>query len=818
MTTKHKIMFGLGGMMTTKHKIMFGFGGMIAIIALISALGYSTLDDAVSGYQEYRRYARLNVWISDVLADFNAAGISMNLFLDGYNEAHIKAAQNSMDEVDKNLDSTLKTTRSQQRIDFTNEIRKKARAYKEGLGKLLVECRRMQEVFRTRVVPSRTVAEESTELMVRNARRSNNAGLLALFAQMGSQVADMRFSMGDFLQSRSEASGKAVLAKAAEVKSTLGQMREFAGRPYTMFEAHGKLTTAFNAWADGLAALIETGAAANAVLVEIRAIRADLSKNIEDLNAVYDRQMNTIGPATNAAMLDGQNVLLGGSAAGLILGVIAALAIILGLVKILRETGVFARALADGDFKAEVKSREKGEIGELLDSMRQIPAVLQAILGDYQKLERHVEAGELETRGDPAAYRGGFAAMIAGTNSILGRFLHIVESIPSPVVMLDRDLKVTWLNGAGRTVCGADYRGKTCKQIMEREDSGTPNDALHRALESLKPSGGENVARPQGKQMDISYTAIPMLDAGGKFASMLQLVTDLTAIRETQRTIRKVADQAAAISNRVAAASEELSAQVEQVSRGAEEQRARVDSTATAMTEMNATVLEVARSAGQAAEQSEETKNKAAAGADLVDKVVQAINTVNTVAAALQTNMQDLGDRAESIGGVMNVISDIADQTNLLALNAAIEAARAGEAGRGFAVVADEVRKLAEKTMSATQEVGANIKAIQQSAHTNIREVGEAAKSVTEATGLANTSGKALAEIVDLAAANSAVVTSIAAAAEEQSATSEEISRSIDGINKIVAETADGMTQSSQAVQELSRMAQELNTVMAELR
>ncbi|MDR2696063.1 MAG: methyl-accepting chemotaxis protein, partial [Deltaproteobacteria bacterium] len=78
---------------------------------------------------------------------------------------------------------------------------------------------------------------------------------------------------------------------------------------------------------------------------------------------------------------------------------------------------------------------------------------------------------------------------------------------------------------------------------------------------------------------------------------------------------------------------------------------------------------------------------------------------------------------------------------------------------------ADEVRKLAEKTMSATKEVGDNIAAIQHSAHVNIKEVGEAARTVTEATELANTSGKALTEIVDLASANSAVVTSIAAAA-----------------------------------------------------
>jgi len=373
------------------------------------------------------------------------------------------------------------------------------------------------------------------------------------------------------------------------------------------------------------------------------------------------------------------------------------------------------------------------------------------------------------------------------------------------------------MNAAGRGVAGEDYRGKPCKSIMCREDDGSSSDALKKAVETLRPASGETAAHPRGADMDVSYTAIPMLNHEGKLASVLQLFTDLTAVKQTQRTIQRVAEQAASISNRVAAASEELSAQVEQVSRGAEMQRSRVESTASAMTEMNSTVLEVAKSAGQASEQSEQTRNKAKDGADLVDKVVHSINLVNKVATNLQTNIRELGAQAESIGGVMNVISDIADQTNLLALNAAIEAARAGEAGRGFAVVADEVRKLAEKTMSATQEVGANITAIQNSTRANINEVNEAAKAVTEATDLANTSGQALTEIVSLASSNSEVVASIATAAEEQSSTSEEINQAIEEINRIVGETAEGMVQSSSAVQELSRMAQELNRAMAEL-
>ena len=166
----------------------------------------------------------------------------------------------------------------------------------------------------------------------------------------------------------------------------------------------------------------------------------------------------------------------------------------------------------------------------------------------------------------------------------------------------------------------------------------------------------------------------------------------------------------------------------------------------------------------------------------------------------------------------MTVISDIADQTNLLALNAAIEAARAGEAGRGFAVVADEVRKLAEKTMTATHEVGDSIKAIQRSAVTNIDEMGKAAQNISEATELANQSGATLAEIVRMASTSSSVVTSIATAAEEQSSTSEEINRALEEISRVVSDTSESMIHSSSAVQDLSRTAAELRHIMEGLK
>jgi len=114
--------------------------------------------------------------------------------------------------------------------------------------------------------------------------------------------------------------------------------------------------------------------------------------------------------------------------------------------------------------------------------------------------------------------------------------------------------------------------------------------------------------------------------------------------------------------------------------------------------------------------------------------------------------------------------------------------------------------------------VGDSIHAIQDSARVNVSEVSKAVASVAEANKLANSSGCALKEIVDLAAASSAVVGSIATAAEEQSATSEEIGHAIDEVSRIVTETSDGMVQSSASVQELAHMAQKLRTVMEGLK
>lgn len=251
---------------------------------------------------------------------------------------------------------------------------------------------------------------------------------------------------------------------------------------------------------------------------------------------------------------------------------------------------------------------------------------------------------------------------------------------------------------------------------------------------------------------------------------------------------------------------------------GTERQSLRISETAVAMEEMNSTVVEVSRSASETSSLTTSTRAKAQQGALLVENSIKNIHQIQEDSLLLKDDMTALGQSAQNISQIMSVISDIADQTNLLALNAAIEAARAGDAGRGFAVVADEVRKLAEKTMHSTSDVGNAIRAIQESSSKSITQVEAAVVNIERTTEQSLTSGTALGEIVNMMEVTADQVRAIAAASEQQSATSEEINQSISQIDTIAQETALAMRQATTAVNDMVQQTAALNRLIEELK
>ena len=803
--------------MTTKYKIIGGFMFMVLLLAGLSTFAVLRLGGIVDGFTEYRSEARTAV-------NANAADGLIREAKDNISNFVLSLDPSFMDKARAHLEESVKGIAQTQDVELDS-------AQRDDLGKRAEEVKSMvalsqqvqndllaaHDVVDKVIKPMAARINEVLTTINRSALTTNNDRLLTEVDNAYSLFMDIRVSVRVYNANYQPVDGETafkllpqfedVLTKMAAAAMSIDEINGVKDLKDAFAQYHKGFTDVDAAIKSSIQARTEMGVKANA-----------LADFFDDYTDGAQNNMNTLGSGLQEGSESAQTLLTTCSAVGVLIGLLLAAWIIMSVVRVLNQVSAFAREMSRGNLDADLRVREGGEIGAVIAAMDSIADVLKKIIAEYTELEHDIEVGRLDARADASGLSGAFADLMRGTNNILARFRLVIDSIPSPVVVLDKDLKANFLNTVARGLAGDDYKGHTCKELVNRDDDGTPACALTRAANTLAPASGETRAHPGGRDMDITYAATPMLDSNGKLAAVLQLINDVTPIKDTQRTIVEVAEQAMDISNRVAAAAEQLSAQVEQVSRGTEIQSERAASTATAMEEMNATVLEVARNAAEASEQAGETRNKAEHGAQMVGKVIEAIRQVNTVATELEGNMQELGSQAEAIGGVMNVISDIADQTNLLALNAAIEAARAGEAGRGFAVVADEVRKLAEKTMSATTEVGSSIQGIQQSTTSNIARVTQAGQSVVSATDLAGASGEALKEILDLVAKNSALIAGIATAAEEQSATSEEINNSVEEVNRISGETASGMVESASAVQELSNMAQQLRTLLGRLR
>ena len=500
----------------------------------------------------------------------------------------------------------------------------------------------------------------------------------------------------------------------------------------------------------------------------------------------------TASESEMAALASGQrNVLLAIGAAVLVL--VAGLIIVFNKVVVLSPLAAiaaFAAAVADGDLKAALRGRFRFELAGLAHNLERMVAELKNKLGFAQG---------------------------------------VMEGIPAPCGIVGPDGTMIWVN---QQIC--DLLEKTAPpQTFVGQKSGqfylndpSKETCSDRALTERRAIAAHNeFTAPSGKKLRIDVMTTPFYDMDGELLGSISFWSDQTErylqqerITAQNALMADTADAAANTADRMASAAEELSAQIEQANQGAQEQNNRVQETVTAVEQMNATILEVARNAGETAGNAAAARDKAREGASLVVDVVAAVDKVRLAADKLKTNMHGLGEQAQGIGAVLGVISDIADQTNLLALNAAIEAARAGEAGRGFAVVADEVRKLAEKTMHATKEVGQAISGIQHGTADTVTMVEQASAAVEQATALAKRSGDALGEIVAVVETAGDQVRAIATAAEEQSATSEEINRAVEAISRIASETAEAMGQSAQAVTELAAQAHDLNTLVADIK
>ncbi len=254
---------------------------------------------------------------------------------------------------------------------------------------------------------------------------------------------------------------------------------------------------------------------------------------------------------------------------------------------------------------------------------------------------------------------------------------------------------------------------------------------------------------------------------------------------------------------------------VDEISGKAQEQAELATHVAAASEEMSQTIKEIAKNTQNVSSIAKEASDSAKSGFDIVEKSISGIKNVAVLTQQLGGLINGLEQSSFEIGEIISVINDIADQTNLLALNAAIEAARAGESGRGFAVVADEVRKLAERTVKATKEIAAKVQTMQQSTQNTKTSMDKTLSEVDLSVGYASKAGESLDSIEKNIVVLTDQISSIAAASEEQTAATNEISQNIETVSTLSVSNSE---KSSNTAKEAASIYGELEKLIGILK
>ncbi len=475
--------------------------------------------------------------------------------------------------------------------------------------------------------------------------------------------------------------------------------------------------------------------------------------------------------------------------------------------------------LAKGINGEHINRTYKGDIQKLRDSFNEVFASIDRLIRDSNALTKAAVDGQLHTRADASQHQGDWRKIVEGINSTL-------DAVVNPVAEGNRVLRMIrggdlserveieckgdhqkmkdainglhdWLrdlivyvtkiaNGdVTATMAKASERDQIHQWLMLlKQNIVSVRDALTELIKAARNGDLTKQGRSEALKGIYAELIDDVNEMLGVFRSTLQdvarmatpLVTSAEELNRVSQQMSSSADETSAQANVVSAASEQVSKNIQTVATGADE--------------MSSSIKEIAKNTAEAT------------------KV--AMSAVRTADATNDT-IGKLGQSSAEIGQVIKVITSIAQQTNLLALNATIEAARAGEAGKGFAVVANEVKELAKETAKATEDISQKIEAIQGDTKGAVSAIAQIGKVISQINDIQNT---------------------IASAVEEQSATTNEISRNlaeaakggmeitknVSGVAEAARMTTGAATDTQKSAQGLESLASELQTLLSQFR
>lgn len=369
---------------------------------------------------------------------------------------------------------------------------------------------------------------------------------------------------------------------------------------------------------------------------------------------------------------------------------------------------------------------------------------------------------------------------------------------------------------------GGNYQSRV--KITTKEEIGQVatafNTMLDRIITSLKTT--ENERDDMQKRLTVFLVLVSEVGKGdltkrgevtadvfGNLADGFNLMTQ--RFGQLMKQVREAAE-------RVNKSAVTLRDSANQMAGTAKQQADESVKTLSAVDQLASSMRQVSATAGASSESAKQVLHATEQGRLAVQETVQDMQNIRSAVQRMSKQVKALGDRSLEISTIVSTIRDIANQTNLLALNAAIEAAGAGEAGVRFAVVADQVRKLAESSTQATREIADLVKVIQTETQDTVVAMEQETQAVEAGSASALRTGEVFNEISGIAQRSSELAQTIASAAVNQTASTDQVGRSLKEFAGGAVATQKATDSARATVEDMAKLAEGLTSSVAQFK